>query len=152
MTRRVTTISSGAVLVSALSLLTLGCSPASVTAGPPSASMVTSAGAKPATAAVLSRSLHVSVQSDAAMRAAVGLGGGQLFSSRLSNPAVVAAQADASRARAQRRAHLVVVPDNLRVGAVPVRGSDTVSGHVIPSSSKLPAERVTWSAGIRDCT
>jgi len=70
MKRRVTMISSGAVLVSALSLLTLGCSPASVTAGPPSTFMVTSAGAKPATAAVLRRSLRVSVQSDAAMRAA----------------------------------------------------------------------------------
>lgn len=58
------------MLVPALCLLTAGCSPASATAGAPAAHAVRSAGAEPATAAVLGRSVPVSVQSDAAMRAA----------------------------------------------------------------------------------
>lgn len=61
MKRRVKRISSGSVLVSALCLLTLGCSSTAGTVSPPSA---------PAVTAVLGRSLPVSAQSDAAMRAA----------------------------------------------------------------------------------
>lgn len=60
MKRRVKAISSGSVLVSTLCMLTLGCSSAATTA----------TGAKTTTATVLGRSLPVSVQSDAAMRAA----------------------------------------------------------------------------------
>jgi hypothetical protein len=66
MRRRGIAISLGA----ALCLLTAGCSPASVTAGAPAAHTVRSAGTELATAAVLGRSLPVSVQSSAEMRAA----------------------------------------------------------------------------------
>ncbi len=64
MKRRVKTISSGSVLVSTLCLLTLGCSSAAGTATSTEVKTAT------ATATVLGRSVPVTVQSDAAMRAA----------------------------------------------------------------------------------
>jgi hypothetical protein len=71
--RRVMTIGSGAVLVSALSVLIAGCGGSPEAHAADSRTMTTPAGpvtAAPAVTAVHSHSVPVSVQSDAAMRAA----------------------------------------------------------------------------------